>query len=365
MASPPRRSSSLHFCCVVPMGRQCSRAGKVAALEQGSTDPYAVLGVSRDADQEELRAAHRRRSLLLHPDRHAGASEEVQREATRAMADLNAAYDLLADSARRAEFDARSAKPGAQRSSGSASRPSSEPKRTAARPPLPGECLLCGSTPVASLRLIQQVGRLITGERRELNEELCRICGMNMSSEVLNATLLTGWWGLISFFANIHAIVVTYRSLRVARDLPPPRATPGVRGPVPPGLRTGPPMSRRLGPYVGLLLVAIVGSVAFDVAAESQVPAPTVSPRPAATSPTTPSSGGAGTNAPSSSPRDLEGECLVYTWDERIEDVVPCSRPHDARVVEVVLSSRDCPASAPYYFEVRDRGLLYHICVDA
>ena len=65
-------------------------------------DPYAVLGVDRSATDDEVRAAYRARSLLLHPDQHHGRPDHVRREADRAMAQLTDAYHaVLAERASR------------------------------------------------------------------------------------------------------------------------------------------------------------------------------------------------------------------------------------------------------------------------
>lgn len=63
-------------------------------------DPYAILGVSRQASAAEIKEAYRRLAKTLHPDRHPGdpAAAERFRELTRA-------YDLLRDSTRRRRFD--------------------------------------------------------------------------------------------------------------------------------------------------------------------------------------------------------------------------------------------------------------------
>lgn len=60
-------------------------------------DPYQVLGVAREVSQEELKLAYRRAANRVHPDREGGTLEAMQ--------ELNRAWDLLGDPARRAAFD--------------------------------------------------------------------------------------------------------------------------------------------------------------------------------------------------------------------------------------------------------------------
>jgi hypothetical protein len=54
-------------------------------------DPFAVLGVARDAPPDELAAAYRREAKRWHPDRGGGDA------AAKRMAEINAAYDLVRD----------------------------------------------------------------------------------------------------------------------------------------------------------------------------------------------------------------------------------------------------------------------------
>lgn len=73
-------------------GRNPRAAGTLVAV---ATDPYAVLGVAPTASDDEVRAAYRARSMLLHPDLHQGRPEAVRQEAERAMAQLTAAYEAV------------------------------------------------------------------------------------------------------------------------------------------------------------------------------------------------------------------------------------------------------------------------------
>ncbi len=54
------------------------------------TDPYSVLGVSRDADEEEIKRAYRRLAKQYHPDLHPNDPEAAKK-----MNEINAAYDQI------------------------------------------------------------------------------------------------------------------------------------------------------------------------------------------------------------------------------------------------------------------------------
>lgn len=69
-------------------------------------DYYALLGVSSDAPQQEIREAYRLKVRLVHPDRHQGQPVDVKEEARRATAELNEAWSVLGDPQRRAAYDA-------------------------------------------------------------------------------------------------------------------------------------------------------------------------------------------------------------------------------------------------------------------
>jgi curved DNA-binding protein CbpA len=63
-------------------------------------DPYAVLGVPRDATPLQVARAHRRLAKENHPDLHEGADEAVER-----MRRINEAWAILSDPMRRGEYD--------------------------------------------------------------------------------------------------------------------------------------------------------------------------------------------------------------------------------------------------------------------
>ena len=66
-------------------------------------DPYSVLGVARTATEAEIRAAYLALVAKYHPDRHQG--NPLEELASAKMAEVNRAYEILSDPARRAAHD--------------------------------------------------------------------------------------------------------------------------------------------------------------------------------------------------------------------------------------------------------------------
>ena len=64
-----------------------------------SRDFYTVLGLSRDADADQIRSAHRRLARELHPDVNKAP------DASKRFAEVQEAYDVLSDPEKRAVYD--------------------------------------------------------------------------------------------------------------------------------------------------------------------------------------------------------------------------------------------------------------------
>lgn len=65
-----------------------------------ASDPYQVLGVSKQASDEEIRRAFRRMAKECHPDLHPGDSAAADR-----FKRLSAAYDIVGDTGKRKLYD--------------------------------------------------------------------------------------------------------------------------------------------------------------------------------------------------------------------------------------------------------------------
>ena len=63
-------------------------------------DPYATLGVARNASEKDIKSAYRKLAKELHPDRNKDNPKASER-----FSDVTRAYDLLSDKDKRAQFD--------------------------------------------------------------------------------------------------------------------------------------------------------------------------------------------------------------------------------------------------------------------
>ncbi len=63
-------------------------------------DPYEVLGVGREASQEDIKKAYRKLALKYHPDRNPGDKPAEER-----FKEASGAYQIVGDPERRAQFD--------------------------------------------------------------------------------------------------------------------------------------------------------------------------------------------------------------------------------------------------------------------
>lgn len=65
-----------------------------------AADLYEILGVKRDANDNEIKAAYRKLALKWHPDKHKG-----DLEAEKKFKEINVAYEILSDKKKRQQYD--------------------------------------------------------------------------------------------------------------------------------------------------------------------------------------------------------------------------------------------------------------------
>ncbi|XP_063376111.1 dnaJ homolog subfamily C member 7 [Cydia fagiglandana] len=78
---------------------------KLALKKSKRKDYYKILGVEKCASEDDIKKAYRKRALVHHPDRHAGAPEGERREQERRFKEVGEAYGVLSDPKKRARYD--------------------------------------------------------------------------------------------------------------------------------------------------------------------------------------------------------------------------------------------------------------------
>ena len=68
-------------------------------------DYYEVLGVSKNASDDELKKAYRKVAMKYHPDRQTDKSDAEKKEAEERFKEAAEAYSVLSDKDKRARYD--------------------------------------------------------------------------------------------------------------------------------------------------------------------------------------------------------------------------------------------------------------------
>ncbi|MEI8051710.1 MAG: J domain-containing protein [Actinomycetes bacterium] len=276
---------------------------------------YVTLGLEAAATTEQIKARYRELVLRYHPDRNPGADHGALSQKMTAIA---IAYEVLSDPVQRAAYDQ------------SLFRPSPQPRQPPTPRPPPGHvCMICGQEPVADVILRSEVGMIFVRQRSQIAGPFCRHCGIAMFRVVQNRTMITGWWGIISFFTNIGSILANIGAYIDLRTLPlPTNNDHRYNTPLRSSMPVGRPLLARSGIWVAVVAMAIVVAIIIGrntPQAGSAASAPSSAPA-AASSP-----GYDAAPPPDTSPVEdpyTVGNCLSISGDS-ITGVVSCSGPHD------------------------------------
>lgn len=195
-------------------------------------------------------------------------------------------------------------------------------------PPLPAPtslphvgsvCQMCGSWPAQRMVYRSQAALVFVAQTQTSDVQACRNCGLALGRKVQNRTLLTGWWGIISFFRNWVYVAKNAGELRTTSRMQPP--TGGRAG------EPGRPVFARPG-----FLLATVGVIVAVVLVVVDVNR--------------------------HDPKWEVGGCVSGTSSVQ---PVSCADPHDGKIVALVSVQLLCPDFAEGY--VRDsNGFVW--CID-
>ena len=130
------------------------------------------------------------------------------------------------------------------------------------RPVADDECELCGSAPALPLVLRQETGKILWRTRRRMEGTFCRDCGLALFRSNQNRTLITGWWGVLSFFVNIGSVLANTAAWAKVRRLDSPRRDPAVVSYLEAPLEVGSPLYRRAGVWFAAVLMFFGASAA-------------------------------------------------------------------------------------------------------
>lgn len=135
-------------------------------MSQGFKDPWAILGVERNASDAEIKSAYRRLARRYHPDKNPGDQEAANR-----FADIARAYESISTEEKRAMWSAEHDQPfGGARSSGG---PASTPF-----PDLDDEMSAAAEKIEHTINLdFQQAFHGVQTEVEIDTEEICNVCG--------------------------------------------------------------------------------------------------------------------------------------------------------------------------------------------
>lgn len=126
-------------------------------------------------------------------------------------------------------------------------------------------CEVCGRAPATSLRLRCVTGLVVLFSVRTENHIVCRDCGIARFRQVGAESMVTGWWGLVAYFANLVVLAGNYLQRRRLNALGRPYGDPA-RPPLRAGRRLwARPATLVTAAVLGLPLALIAAAIAGTV----------------------------------------------------------------------------------------------------
>jgi hypothetical protein len=126
-------------------------------------------------------------------------------------------------------------------------------------------CRLCGSTPAAQGRFRRVQGLVVLMRGASVEGPICRDCGLALFRHMTARTLLQGWWGLLSVFASVVAVLGNLVIRRRYARLAAPARHPDAPAPNTRPLRTGTPLTRRPATLTAAVPIVLVVGVLVAV----------------------------------------------------------------------------------------------------
>lgn len=282
-------------------------------------NPFVLLGVDGTATIEEITTAWKEKVKKLHPDRYPDVSPEFREALNRETARVNGAYQMLKSDllGSRSRFGTDSnASDHLNHDQGEETR-EEQPRQRPTRPSgrhqsRPATCDVCSSLHVEQFSFTRQVGMIFTRRVAQIDVRLCRSCALSVGRDCQSRTLATGWWGMISFFANFAYVFQNAGALRRASRMARPEPPPGYRtSPLDPGREIWRRPRAWIGPVI--LAVLIVAGVLSD------------------------------STGATAEPRWQVGNCVKGS---NYVSPVSCDSAHLGRIVASVRSESLCPSNA-------------------
>uniref|UniRef100_A0A8C7Y9Q7 DnaJ homolog subfamily C member 7 n=1 Tax=Oryzias sinensis TaxID=183150 RepID=A0A8C7Y9Q7_9TELE len=85
--------------------KQLLKTAQMELKKSKRKDYYKVLGVGKNATEDEIKKAYRKRALMHHPDRHSSATAEVQKEEEKKFKEVGEAFTILSDPKKKMRYD--------------------------------------------------------------------------------------------------------------------------------------------------------------------------------------------------------------------------------------------------------------------